>query len=294
MHILTARNILIEQKEAKMKCKLVANRDSGNFDKLNIDKLLYSLGCDADVETIDGNSNWNADGFDTVIVCGGDGTLSNAVCKCRGKRLVYIPCGTLNETAATAKTIDKIMQVNDNPFSYVCATGSFTEIGYSAAKNKKKQWKALAYLPQVAKNYRCHAIDMRLDVDGKIFEGTFTLFMVLKSHRCFGFCFNKDYFRTAKPYVLAIRSQGNDCPKNRLKMFFPFFRIFFCGARPCIKKNWLLLPFDLLTAEIEMRDFCVDGEKRRLGGVLKFAQTEVIPPIEVISPTKTERLKNYV
>lgn len=272
-----------------MKCKLVVNSESGNVGRLDIDVLLCNLGCDASVEIIDGKSNWSAEDFDTVIVCGGDGTLNNAVKKCRGKRLIYVPCGTLNETAATENKLERIAQVNDMPFSYVCAAGSFTEIGYSAQNRDKKRWKAFAYLPQVLKNYRCHEISAEISADGKNYDGVYTLIMVLKSHRCFGFCFNKDYKTTKKNYLVAIKSVGKDCFFNKIRMFFPFFRVFFCGAKPCVKNRWLLLPFDRLTLRTNNPQyFCVDGEKRLLDGVLEFSELNIQPPIEIVRPPKTK------
>ncbi len=275
-----------------MKTKVVVNKDSGNCTRLDIGALLKKLGCLAEVEVIDCKSEWNADGFDTLIVCGGDGTLHNAIEKCRGKRLVYVPCGTLNEAALTEQSICTLGNVNGMPFSYVCATGSFTEIGYSAKNSHKKRWKSVAYLPQMFRCYRCHEIGAKLDIDGIKYQGHYTLLMVLKSHRCFGFSFNNDYKKTKKSYLLAIKSFGPDSLKNRAKMFFPFFRIFFCGARPQTAQNWLLLPFDNLTIELDKpQDFCFDGEKRRMEGRLHFSQQTLDEPIEVVSAPMCRRGK---
>ena len=266
-----------------MNCKLVMNVDSGNCARLDLNTLLQKIGCEAVVEMIDSHSNWNADGYDTVIVCGGDGTLHNALMKCHDKKIYYAPCGTLNELAATGKSVETVGKVNDEYFSYVCATGSFTEIGYSAKNKHKKRWKGLAYLPQIVKHYHCHEIGAKLDVDGKKFEGKYTLLMVLKSHRCFGFAFNKDYKKTQKTYLLAVKSFGADNLKNRIKMFAPFFRIFVCGVTPKIAANWLLLPFDNLTMELEKpQDFCFDGEKRVLSGVVKICEQTLAKPITVV------------
>jgi len=259
------------------------NIDSGNCNRLDVAALLSQLDCHAAVELIDSHSDWNADGYDTVIVCGGDGTLHNALMKCRDKKIFYAPCGTLNELAANGKTIATVGKVNDEFFSYVCAAGSFTEIGYSAKNKHKKRWKSLAYLPQVIKCYRCHEISAKLDVDGKKYEGKYTLLMVLKSHRCFGFNFNKDYKKTHKTYLLAVRSFGKDNLKNRVKMFAPFFRIFVCGTKPKICKNWLLVPFDNMTMTLdEPQNFCFDGEKRVLSGVMQICEQTLAEPITVV------------
>lgn len=281
-HTIRKKHIVTEE-TIKMKCKLVLNRDSGNFEKLNIDALLNKLGYDAVVETIDCHSEWSAEGYDTVVVCGGDGTLSRAIAKCRGKRMIYVPCGTLNEAAAVNSKLNKLAQVNGEPFSYVCAAGSFTEIGYSTTNSAKRHWKSFAYLPQIFKNYRCHEIAAKIDADGKNLDGVYTLLMIIKSNRCFGFYFNKDYRTTQKCYLIAIRAVGHDCLVNRFKIFFPFFRIFFCGANPAIKKHWMLLPFDNLNIQLEApQNFCVDGEKRTLKNTLHFSQVNINPPIEII------------
>lgn len=273
-----------------MNCKLVINKDSGNFAKLDVDGLLRMLGCHATVEIIDSKSNWNSDGFDTVIVCGGDGTLHNALGKCKNKKIVYAPCGTLNEAALTSNRLTSLGKVNDELFSYVCATGSFTEIGYRAKNDRKKHWKSLAYLPQIFKCYRCHSIAAKLNVDGRKTEGDFTLLMVLKSYRCFGFPFNKDFKKTQKNYLLAVKTPGKDNLKNRIKMFFPFFRIFFVGAQPQTKNNWMLVPFDNLTIDLEEpQDFCFDGEKRTLSGRLNFSQVPLPSPIEVVKTPVARR-----
>ena len=267
-----------------MKCKIIVNRDSGNCQKLDVGALVEMLGCNSQLQIIDCHTDWNADNFDTVVVCGGDGTLHHAIEKCADKRIFYVPCGTLNETAQTAREITSVGKVNGHPFSYVCATGSFTEIGYAAKNDKKKRWKALAYLPQIFRCYQVHDIAAKLDVDGRKFEGNYTLLMVLKSHRCFGFNFNKDYKKTNKTYLLAVKSFGEDNLKNRIKMFFPFFRIFFCKVKPAIHKNWMLLPFDNLSVHLgKPQAFCCDGEKRTMSGNLHFSTMKLPQPIIVLT-----------
>ena len=267
-----------------MKCKIIVNKDSGNCKKLDVSALVEMLGCNSQLEIIDCHTDWNADNFDTVVVCGGDGTLHHAIEKCEHKRIFYVPCGTLNETALTANEITSVGKVNGQPFSYVCATGSFTEIGYSAQNKSKKRWKSLAYLPQIFRCYKVHDIAAKLNVDGRKFQGNYTLLMVLKSHRCFGFRFNKDYKKTKKTYLLAVKSFGEDNLKNRIKTFFPFFRIFFCKAKPGVRKNWLLLPFDHLSVNLEKpQNFCCDGEKRTFSGHLQFCTAKLPQPITIIN-----------
>lgn len=235
---------------------------------------------------IDSSKDWSADGYDSLIVCGGDGTLHNAITKGDGKKIIYAPCGTLNETAHTDNPITCLGKINDEYFSYVAACGSFTEIGYSAQNKNKKRFKSIAYLPQVLKSYRCHEIEATLNVDGQKTEGKFTLIMALKSNRCFGFKFNKSYDKNKGLYLLAIRSQGKDNLINRFKMFAPFFRVFFCGVKkPQKHDGWMLVPFEKLTITLKSpQDFCLDGEKRVLSGDLCLSTHTLTNEISVVKP----------
>ena len=279
-----------------MACKIVVNRDSGNCARLDLEGLMCMLGCkDAQIENIGSGADWSADGYDTVIVCGGDGTLHHAIDKCRDQQIIYAPCGTLNEASATATTLTTVGKVNGESFSYVCACGSFTEIGYAAKNKHKQRWKSIAYLPQIFKQYRCHDIRASLTVDGeKIEENSYTLLMVIKSHRCFGFNFNHSYKRDKKLYLLAIKSAGKDCLKSRAKMFFPFFRVFFCGiSHPMSRKCWFLMPFDNLKVSLkDKQDFCLDGEKRTLEGDLEITEQALDREIFIIKPPLCRRRKN--
>ena len=274
-----------------MACKVIVNRDSGNCSKLDIDKLLALLECkDAQIVNIDKNTDWSADDCDTVIVCGGDGTLHNAIEKYPDKQLIYAPCGTLNETSLTDDVLTTVGKVNDTLFSYVCATGSFTEIGYGANTKTKKRFKSLAYLPQVLKYYKSHQIHAKLTVDGKSFEGDYTLIMALKSHRCFGFNFNQAYKQNKGLYLLAIKSFGEDNLLNRTKMFCPFFKVFFTGASPSVNKNWMLLPFKNLTVELATpQSFCLDGEERHFDGKLEICEQQLNKHIPIIKTSLCRR-----
>lgn len=268
-----------------MNCKVIVNADSGNYNRLDLDKLLNTLGCtNATVQMINSQTDWSADDCDTVIVCGGDGTLHNALEKCPDKQIVYAPCGTLNEAAKTCSTIASIGKVNDSPFSYVCATGSFTEIGYTAKNRDKKKFKTLAYLPQVLSSYHNRKIHAKLTLDGSRFEDDYTLLMVLKSSRCFGLNFNKGYTKNKGLYLVAIRSFGDDSLGNKIRMFAPFFRVFFCGVRkPKITSNWTVTPFKKLTINLDCpQNFCLDGEKRVMAGELNFCEQCLDKEISVV------------
>lgn len=123
--------------------------------------------------------------FDTIVCCGGDGTLSiaaGAILKldtdcppCLG----YIPCGTVNDFASTRKIPKNpleaaalIAQGNtcqtdlgyfmERPFVYVAAFGLFTEASYQTPRTLKNSLGKLAYILEGAKSlahirsYRIH------------------------------------------------------------------------------------------------------------------------------------------
>lgn len=119
--------------------------------------------------------------------------------------------------------------------------------------------------------------------------------MILKSNRCFGFPFNKCYDKKQGLYLLAIRSFGKDGFANRVKMFFPFFRVFFCGvSKPCEKKNWLLVPFDELSITFDERQtFCVDGEKRVLAKTINVSEQKLANEIRVFPAPLRKRSKKW-
>ncbi len=277
-----------------MNCKVIVNGQSGNCNRLDLCALLNQLDCPtAEIQYVDGNASWQCDECDTLVVCGGDGTLKNALAKCKGKQLVFAPCGTLNESKFFGNQIDDVGAVNDELFGYVCATGTFTEIGYLAQNKHKQKFKAFAYLPLVLKTYKCHQIDAKITLDGKNFDGNYTLIMAIKSKRCFGFHFNRAYDKQKGLYLLAVKSVGRDTLWNKIKLFWQFFRIFILGVgKPTKAKGFFMLPFEnaIITLK-DRRDFCMDGEKRTLQGQLNFCKQEVTPPIKIAKTPFLKRKK---
>lgn len=151
-------------------------------------------------------------------------------------------------------------------FTYVLACGSFTPIGYTAKVELKKKFGVLAYIGQVIKEYKPHRIHAKIDYDGKHVEGEFSLIMFLKSPRCFGFRFNRDFKPdSASGHLLAIRSPKHNGFLGCIEMFFPFFRTFFIGLKK--EKNDKIIfarTYDLKLNFNEDIDFCKDGEKQTL------------------------------
>lgn len=135
---------------------------------------------DFEVEVIYTSENNNAEEIiknyirfiDTVIVCGGDGTLNeviNGIIKCNKKiNVTFIPCGTTNDFAKTVKmtkskyslskklhkyqkkNID-VGKFNDKYFYYIAAFGALSNVGYTTKQENKNKYGRLAYYKQVFK-----------------------------------------------------------------------------------------------------------------------------------------------
>ncbi len=282
-------------------CKLIVNDLSGNALKCNKEselvKILKNDYDVVDVEHITTTNNLNmgksCGGYNCLAVCGGDGTLNsalNAIAK-EGQELIYIPCGTLNDTAKSLKlakelSVDNrkirridIGEVNDTKFSYVCAGGTFTPIGYKTKIKTKKKVKVLAYLLMVLKEYKIHNIKANITANNKegfpLFDNKkqmeffdeYTLVMVVNSKRCFGFNFNKLFTHNdGKAQLILIKAPKNKGIIGKITVFFPFFRVFFMGVDKEINGKYIkYLTIDSGKIQLDKEyDFTIDGEKIQL------------------------------
>lgn len=205
-----------------------------------------------------------------MVVAGGDGTLSSVLNKTAGVDvpIVYVPCGTLNEKSKSRRRFAEgqplvLGHAGDLVYTYVLAAGSFTPIGYVADVRAKKRFGRLAYLMHVLSEYKVHRLDAEVTVDGATYSGQYTLIMVLKSDRCFGFRFNRAYGGGETGHVLLIKSPRGDGLGGKIKMFFPFFRAFFVGfGHDYQSKSVVFRAFREGKVRLnEATDFDMDGEK---------------------------------
>ena len=270
-----------------MNCLLVINTLSGNASKVKPEKLIEKYAADDDVTVKYIRSvedSYSVDGVEKLIVCGGDGTLSNALNLCRDRAidLYYLPVGTFNETAKGVKgsgirCIAKSGRFGERDFSYVAAAGSFTDIGQSPSARSKRRYKIFAYFSKVLAAYKVHRIDAKVECDRFTAEGTYTLVMFSNAVRCFGFRFNRLYRDDSDELqVLLIRAPKKDNLWGRIKMFFPFFRAFFIGFnREHFGKNLIFASIASASVTLpEKTAFCVDGECRDCIGTLPLRKGE--------------------
>lgn len=278
------------------KTLIVINEMSGNSGDVNVDVIKFVCAKNDEINEIhldNADQDYDVSGYDKLIVCGGDGTIHNAVNKCKDKNIeiYYFPSGTLNERAKSgananlARRLPCMGIVNRSLFSYVIAAGSFTEIGYTAKSETKKKFKAFAYIFKVLSAYKVYRMNAEIVTETKVIEGDFSLIMVIDSNRCFGFKFNRAYRPDDKiMHLLTIRSTGKNNIIGKIRMFFPFFRTFFIG----FDKEYHSKNIDFLSVknvEINLKDkqvFCVDGERREYEGFLHVEKFNIKPKLYIM------------
>ncbi len=281
------------------KCLIIINNIAGKSDKISFEKVEKCLGKNF-VYThfaLPEDGEYSLDGYDAVAVCGGDGTLGAMLGKAytRDIDVYYFPAGTLNDRAKSKRydhakspcpacdggvtrkspvVLGKFRGVEtpapskdgeseENVFSYVLAAGSFTPIGYIANIGLKKKLGVFAYILQVLKEYRVHRIPAVIDCGDAKYEGDFTLIMALKSPRCFGFRFNRDFDPESESgHLIAIRSPKRGGIFGIVSMFFPFFKVFFMGLRK--ERDGKIIFKRIRSCKIshgEKTTYCRDGDR---------------------------------
>jgi diacylglycerol kinase family enzyme len=268
--------------EERSRCLLLINTLSGRGGILNKEivkeKLEKQYGR-VDVKIIE-NENFDMDtackGYDYLAIGGGDGTLNRAInyAKSKNVNLIYIPCGTLNDTYKGLRYADKpesidLGKVDGRYFSYVLAAGTFTPIGYNTNIKLKRAIKQLAYFLTIFREYKTHNISARVAAGNEEREGEYTLIMVVNSRRVFGFPFNKLYENNSgKAHLLLISSPKGILPARAVKLFLLFFRAFFIGFnKETDTKSITFKEIEEVTLTLSSpTDFCIDGEKHILRG----------------------------
>jgi len=154
-----------------------------------------------------------AEGFDRIVVSGGDGTLHEALSGLRnaaaeGKKvppLGFLPTGSTNDFAKTlniptdpvpAAQIAAEGRVfpcdagsfNGRPFTYVAAFGAFAKVSYATPQQIKNTLGHFAYILEGAKELsRIKGIRTRVETEDGIFEGDYLFGMVSNTTSVGGF-----------------------------------------------------------------------------------------------------------
>jgi YegS/Rv2252/BmrU family lipid kinase len=135
------------------------------------------------------------DSFDTVVCCGGDGTLNEVITGLMNNKnhynLGYVPAGTLNEWSTglkfskdAKKAAEDVTKYNvmpldigkfgDRYFTYTASFGAFTEASYAASQDIKNVLGQAAYLFEGIKSVgNIKPIHLKFICDGKEIEDDF-------------------------------------------------------------------------------------------------------------------------
>ncbi|NEU31702.1 diacylglycerol kinase [bacterium LRH843] len=148
-------------------------------------------------------------GFDLVIAAGGDGTIFEVVNGLahlkRRPMLGLIPAGTTNDFARALgipRDIEKacdvlcgdhvepidIGKINDRYFINIAAGGTLTELSYEVPIKMKTAIGQLAYyIKGIEKLPQITPTEVRIEYDGKLYEGEIMMFLISNTNSVGGF-----------------------------------------------------------------------------------------------------------
>ena len=156
-----------------------------------------------------------SNGYESVIVCGGDGTLKMAITAIADLEkedrpiIGYIPMGTVNDSGKSfgvkgsirqaIKVIEKqqvydidICKANNEYFTFVAAIGQYSDISYIVPRNKKKFFGRLAYYKVAIKEaFTKKTIHVRVKTEQGDFEFDTPFIMAVNGVNVGGFKVNK-------------------------------------------------------------------------------------------------------
>lgn len=223
----------------------------------------------------------NKENKDLILVCGGDGTLNEAVTsmienKLENVTLSFVPLGTTNDLArtldipvkdisitkellqTTAKRID-IGKWNENKyFCYVAAFGIITDVSYITSQKAKHKYGRLAYYINAIKELvKIPTFKMKLRYDNKHIEDEFIYGGITNSESIAGF----KWFAKGEIQLDDGLFEGIFIRKPRT--IFGYFKILSSFFKKDYHKNEYILFTQAKNFEIEAEQsikWTIDGE----------------------------------
>lgn len=179
--------------------------------------------------------------FDTLVCCGGDGTLNmtiSAMMDMENKPcLGYIPCGTTNDFANTRgipvdpiKAARQIVngdvheidvgKFGDKYYIYVAAFGIFSDVSYSTSRKLKKAIGHAAYLVSGIKSFvKIKKFPIKYTCNGETHEDEFIYGMFSNTKRVGGFklpMFKNYVLDDGKIDIMLVKRTKNVKNKSKL------------------------------------------------------------------------------
>ncbi len=185
-----------------------------------------------------------------VIFSGGDGTFHRVLQAAEGKRLGYLPSGTVNDVARSLRIPRNVkgaigvilkghavrldcMKVGETLAAYVAAAGAFTETTYRTPQAQKRLLGPLAYaLHGLKHGLPLPVFPLKIVCDGTTLETDAVLVLVLNGRSVAGFPVNRRAsMRDGKLEVAVIRQAKRPGFFRRAGALFSIGALFLFGIR---------------------------------------------------------------
>ncbi len=223
----------------------------------------------------------NGEKVDTIVISGGDGTISesvNAIAHLKNKpNLAILPTGTVNDVAHSfsipcnlKKAIDNIftgqsfpcdcIKINNRYGLYVLGGGIFTETSYNTSQTLKKHLGKIAYaFHGIKKVFNLNNLQLQFDIENHVHNVCTPLFLFINSRYVAGFKLNKKALPNDGKATLIILKSKNKKPK--LSDLIRIAKLFLKGTLKV--KDKYFIKKDLSRFKVgsnQTLDFNLDGE----------------------------------
>ena len=238
-----------------MKCLLIYNPFSRSRKvKNHIDFIVRYLGrkydsieiyCSKGIKSITKFVYERNRDFDLIVVCGGDGTVNEAInglLKSDSKTPIgIIPTGTCNDLSkmlcfhkSLKKQLDLIIngtvvsmdtcKINDSFYTYAAAIGKYTDVSYCAARRAKRIFGRIAYfLAGLGEFGKYIKLQLKIKTDKNYIEGNYYVVLALNTDRVAGFKINREQNIKLNDGLIdltLIEKNGESITWPRLAKFF--------------------------------------------------------------------------
>lgn len=223
----------------------------------------------------------NADKYDIVLSCGGDGTLHevvDGVMKSGARPIVgLLPFGTCNDVAKTLniprnldKAIDTVLKLetidydvmydNQNYITYTMAAGYLVRCSFATSQKVKKRMGRLAYVfSALGGIFKFPSMPMTITAEGERIHGKFFYMMLMNGNSVGGFKVRDRHTFSDGKIQLVIIKRSKFAPNS----LFTLIRMFLFGIKS-IRKSKYAIVREIDTVEIENHSnatFTYDGDK---------------------------------
>lgn len=277
--------MIINPRSGRTKHSLLAGKTAEMFAKNNIEVAAYFTSPDYNADYL---VREHGRDYDIIGVCGGDGTISEAITGIMesglDRPLGCIPMGTTNDLARSlglAANSDKAVKIiatgipysfdigsfNSDYFVYIASFGAFTEVSYATPQKAKNIFGRLAYIFSAVKYMtKIKSYHVNVVTDDRSCEGDYIFGAITNSRSVAGiFKFNNDMvdFDDGKFEVMLIKR-----PKSLLNAFATLMSMM---NRSYKHDNIILFhASDITINSEEPLDWAIDGEHFNDGREIKI------------------------